>query len=139
MHELKAHLAAEDGKDGLSMDQGRVAEVVETTVGEDLGASLEPDSLAERDTVLGQDLREDAAESAQHSPASVDDLCLAVTLERLGVSGETSGIPAVVTRELTGQVVGGRAIGVRAEPLCAVRAVELDSCAGSDGALQIRT
>ena len=94
-----AYLAAEDGKDGLGMDEVRVAEVVQATVGEDLGAGLEPDTLTEGDAVAGEDLGGDTAEGAEHGPASMDDLELAVTLESLGVSGEASGVPAVVTRE----------------------------------------
>lgn len=43
-------LRDEDGKDGLSVDEGGVAQVVEATFVEDLGASLEPDGLSEVDT-----------------------------------------------------------------------------------------
>ena len=44
---LNAHLDTEDGQDGLGVDQGGVAQVVQAAVSEDLGASLEPHGLAE--------------------------------------------------------------------------------------------
>jgi hypothetical protein len=79
------------------MDEGRVAEVVEATGLEDLGASLEPDSLAKVDTVLGKDLGGDTAKCAKHGPPCVDDLGLTVGLEGLGVRGEASGVLQVKT------------------------------------------
>ena len=45
------------------MDQGAVAQVVQATVLEDLGTGLEPHGLAEVHTVLGQQLRGQAAQS----------------------------------------------------------------------------
>lgn len=90
--ESKTNLCAEDGKDGLSVDEVGVAEVAEASALEDLGAGPEPDSLTELGAVLGQDLRGDAAESAKHGPAGMDDLGLAGRLVGLGVSGETSSV-----------------------------------------------
>ena len=107
------------------------AEVVEATVGEDLGASLEPDGLAELNTgVLGEQLGGEAPEGAEHGPAGVDELGLAVGGEGLGIGGEAGGVPAVVAGELAGQVGGDIALGEGAEPLGAVGAVELDGGAG---------
>ena len=134
------NLAAEDGQDRLGVDEVRVAEVVETTVCEDLGASLEPNSLAEGDTgVLLQDLGEDAAERAEHGPASVDQLGLAVSSESLGVGGETGGIPAVVTGELTGEVGRNIALGEGAKPLCAVGACTESVGASCSGRFMVMT
>jgi hypothetical protein len=39
------YLDSQGGDDGLSVDQGRVAKVVEATLLEDLGTSLEPNGL----------------------------------------------------------------------------------------------
>jgi hypothetical protein len=74
------------------VDEVGVAEVVEASALEDLRASLEPDSLTKLGAVLGQDLGGDAAEGAKHGPPGVDHLSLAVRLEGLGVSGETSSV-----------------------------------------------
>ena len=89
------------------MDQAAVAQVVQATVLEDLGTSLEPHSLAEWHAVLGQQLGRHAAQSAKHGPAGVDDLDLPVLGEGLGISGQTSCVPSVVSGELAGQVGGG--------------------------------
>ena len=43
--------------------------------------------------VLGEQLGGDAAEGAQHGPARVDDLDLAVAREGLGVRGEAGRVP----------------------------------------------
>jgi len=85
--------------------------------------------------VLGpfEELRHDAAERAEHGPAGVDDLDRAVARERLRVGGEARGVPAVVARELAGQV-GGRG-GEGPEEGDAVGAVELGRGAGLDGGL----
>ncbi|RLN33992.1 hypothetical protein C2845_PM03G05550 [Panicum miliaceum] len=115
-------LAGPDGEDALGVDQAGVAEVVEPALAEDLGAGLEPDGLAELDAVAGEQLGEDAAERAEHGPAGVDDLQLAVLGEGLGVSGQPRGVPAVVAGELAGQVARGLA-GEGAEVLDAVGAV----------------
>ena len=71
-------LAGQGGNDGLGVDQGRVAQVVEAVRAEDLSAGLEPDGLAEGDAVLGEQLWGHAAQGTEHGPASVDDLDLAV-------------------------------------------------------------
>ena len=89
------------------MHQVLIAQVVQATVLEDLGTSLEPHGLTEGDAVLGQQLGGDAAQGAQHGPAGMDHLQLAEATEGLGVSGQTSGIPAIVAGELTVQVGGG--------------------------------
>ncbi|CAA7388504.1 unnamed protein product [Spirodela intermedia] len=62
--------------DALSMHQARVSQVVEPALAEDLRAGLEPDGLSELDAVASEQLREDAAEGAEHGPAGVDDLQL---------------------------------------------------------------
>jgi hypothetical protein len=89
------------------VDQALVAQVVQATVLEDLGTGLEPDGLTEGDAVLGQQLGGDAAQSAEHGPAGVDHLDLPVLGEGLGVGGQTSSVPAIVTGELAGQVGRG--------------------------------
>jgi hypothetical protein len=61
---LNTHLACQGCQDGLGVDQGAVAQVVEATLLEDLGTSLEPHSLTEGHAVLGQQLGGDAAQSA---------------------------------------------------------------------------
>jgi hypothetical protein len=58
------HLARQRGEDALRVDEGRVAEVVQAAVLEDLGAGLEPHGLAEGHAVLGQQLGGDAAQGA---------------------------------------------------------------------------
>ena len=77
-----------------------VAEVVEAALLEDLGTGAEPHGLAEGHTVAGEDLGGHAAEGAEHGPAGVDDLQLAVAGEGLGVSRQAGRVPAVVTGEL---------------------------------------
>ena len=59
-------LSGPDGQDALRVHQAGVAQVVQATVAEDLGPGLEPHGLAELDAVVGQQLREDAAEGAEH-------------------------------------------------------------------------
>ena len=51
-------------------------EVLLTVLVEDLGTSLEPYWLLEGDTVLCQQLGEDASQSSKHGPPGVDDLDL---------------------------------------------------------------
>ena len=102
-------LSHEDNKDSdsgnnrLGVDQVGVSKVVEAVLREDSSLDLEPLSISAE--VNGsralQVLGHKAAESTKHSPASVDQLNLTVASESLGVSGETSGIPAVVTGEFT--------------------------------------
>jgi hypothetical protein len=115
-------LARPDGQDALRVHQVRVAEVVETALGEDLRAGLEPNGLAELDAAFGQDLGEHAPERAQHGPPAVDHLQLAVPGEGLRVGGEASGVPPVVAGELAGQI-GRSLLGERAKVLGTVRAI----------------
>ncbi|GIL74276.1 hypothetical protein Vretimale_2021 [Volvox reticuliferus] len=113
------HLEGQSGNDRLGVHQVLVAQVVQAAVSKDLGTSLEPDGLTKRDPrVLGQELRRHAAQSAQHGPAGVDELQLAVALERLWVRGQAGSVPAVVARELASQV--GRDITLR-EGACGKR------------------
>ena len=87
----RSHLAAEDGEDALRVHKAGVAKVVKATRLEDLGAGLEPHSLAKLyATVLGQDLGRHAAKRAKHGPASMDQLELTVLAERLWVRGQAS-------------------------------------------------
>ncbi len=76
--ESSANLGEDDGNDGLGVDEGGVAEVVEAAGGEDLRAGLPPDGLAKGDAVLGEQLWGHAAQGAEHGPPSVDDLDLTV-------------------------------------------------------------
>jgi hypothetical protein len=115
-------LACPDGQDALRVHQVRVAQVVQSALREDLRAGLEPHGLAERDAVLGQDLREHAAQGAEHGPPAVDHLQLAVPGEGLRVGGEASGVPPVVAGELAGQVRWSL-LGERAKVLGTVRAI----------------
>jgi len=118
----KDNLRPKDGKDALGVDEAGVAKVVKASRGEDLRASLEPDRLTELNTVSCKELGGDTPKGSKHSPPSVDQLQLAVLGEGLGVCGQTSRVPAVVTSELTGQVAGGLT-GEWSQPLEAVRAV----------------
>jgi hypothetical protein len=93
------------------VDQAGVAQVVQAAVLEDGGAGLEPHAASgEVGVGLGDELRGDAAQGAEHGPAGVDDLELAVAGEGGGVGGQAGGVPAVVTGELAGQVRGGTAV-----------------------------
>ena len=73
-----ADLAGQGGDDGLGVDQRGVAQVVEAVRAEDLSAGLEPHGLAKGDAVLGEQLGQHAAQSAEHGPAGVDHLDLTV-------------------------------------------------------------
>jgi hypothetical protein len=55
-------------------------------------------------TVGHKDLGGEAAHRSEHGPAAVHELDLAVASEGLRVCGETGGVPAVVTWELSLQV-----------------------------------
>ena len=58
-------------------------------------------------------------QGTEHGPPSVDELDLTVAGECLGVSGQTSCVPAIVTGELAVQVVGGAGEGAQElSPLC---------------------
>ena len=65
------NLEAKDSEDGLSVDEARVSEVVESSLLEDQSSSLEPWHAVG----LLEKLRDDASQSSQHSPSSVDKLC----------------------------------------------------------------
>ena len=70
-------------------NQHLLTQVVEATLAEDLGTSLEPDGL--RGSGLVQ-LRDEDSQGTEKGPAGMDDLHLTVPLEGLGISGQTSGI-----------------------------------------------
>ena len=72
------HLAGQDGDDGLGVDEGGVAQVVQAAGGKDLRTGLPPDGLAEGHAVLGKQLRGQAAQGSEHGPPRVDHLDLAV-------------------------------------------------------------
>ena len=71
------HLADDDGHNGLRVHQLGVAQEVQAVIAEDVGAGLEPGQA-----VVAADLRADAAQRAQHGPAGVDQLRLAVACRR---------------------------------------------------------
>ena len=109
---VPTHLDGEGGDDVLGVDQSGAAQVVEASLGEDLGTSLEPDGLGNLDAVGGEHLGQHNAQGSEQGPAGVDHLQLAVLGEGLGVGREADGIPAVVTGELSRQVRGsGRGEG----------------------------
>ncbi|KAG5613838.1 hypothetical protein H5410_013662 [Solanum commersonii] len=60
------------------MDQTRVAQVVKSTLAENLGSSLEPYSFTELDTVTSQELRENTTKSSKHGPSAMNHLQLTV-------------------------------------------------------------
>ena len=106
--------------DGVGVDQTIESEVLDTLIGEDLLSGLEPGHVAG----VGAPLRHQASDGAKHGPTGVDELELTVLGKRLRVGRESSGIPAVVSRELTGQV--GDLRGERSQVLGAVGSVPLD-------------
>ena len=174
-------LDGDGGDDVLGVDQTLVAQVVQTSLGKDLGAGLqggtrwlvraidgaaeghnlryisshvtrelcgpnhaaaasrhksthsylEPNAIISKLVLLSVDeLGDDAAQSTQHGPTSVDHLDLAVTLEGLGIGGQTSSVPSVVSGELTLQVRGGGVLREGAQELGTVGSVELDGGLG---------
>nr|GME07781.1 chlorophyll A-B binding protein of LHCII type 1 [Ipomoea batatas] len=96
------NLASPDGQDALSVDQAWVAQVVKTSLAEDLSSGLEPHRLAELHAVAGQQLRENASKGSKHRPSGVDHLQMTVLGEGLWVSREASSVPSVVAGELSG-------------------------------------
>ncbi|KAK2993397.1 hypothetical protein RJ640_012638 [Escallonia rubra] len=78
--------------------------VVESALAEDLGSNLEPHRLTELDAVVGQKLREDTPESSEHCPPGMDHLKLAVLGKSFWVIRKPSSVPAVVTKEFTGEI-----------------------------------
>ena len=107
------------------MHQAGAAKVVQTALREDMSTSLEPHRLIDLHTsVLGQQLRGQAAQSAQHSPTSVGQLGLMVRGGKGGrVSSQTGSVPTVVTRVLTSEAVRGGGIRDWALPLMALWAI----------------
>ena len=113
------NLAGGGGDDGLGVDQGRVSEVVESVISEDRGSGLEPDGRVAEvgNSVVLEQLRDEASQGSEHGPTGVDDLELPVLGKGLRIGRESSGIPAVVTRELSVQVGRAVSLGERSEPL----------------------
>ena len=116
------NLDGNSGHDRLGVDQRGVAEVVEAIIGEDGGTGLEPDGGITEigGTVVLEELGGQATQGTQHGPAGVDDLDFAVLGESLGVSGETGGVPAVVSGVFTLEVRGDVALREGAKELGAV-------------------
>ena len=70
-------------------------------------------------TLEGILLAVELTQGTEHGPPSMDELDLAVAGEGLGVSGQTSCVPAIVTGELAIQVVRGAGEGAqKLGPLC---------------------
>ena len=107
LHHACAHLAGHGCDNVLGVNESGAAQVVEAVGGKDLGSSLKPDGLRDLDARVSQELRHDAAQGAEHGPAGVDHLSGAVAAKGLWVSREAGCVPAVISGELTGQVVGG--------------------------------
>jgi len=98
-----------DGRDDrLRVHETRVAKIVQPAFLEDGASGLEPDGrvLGEGHALPGEQLGRDAAERAEHGPAGVDDLDLAVAGKGFGVGREAGGVPAVISRVLTVEVRG---------------------------------
>ena len=95
--------------DGVSVDDTGDSKVLDALIREDLGTSVEPLDV----TSVGGPLGDNAAEGTKHSPASVDQFNLTVLGESLGISRETSGIPAVVTGVFTSEVGNVRGEGAK--------------------------
>ncbi|KAK2995643.1 hypothetical protein RJ640_013600 [Escallonia rubra] len=79
-------LGSPDGKDALGVHEVGVAEIVQAAFRKDLGSSLEPNCLAELDTILRKELGEDTAQCTEHGPPAVDHLELTVLGKGLWVS-----------------------------------------------------
>ena len=127
--EKKRKLAGHDSEVGLGVHQVGAAKVVRTALREDMSTRLEPHRLINLHTsVLGQQLRVQAAPSAQHSPTCVDQLGLTVCGEGGRASSQTGSVPTVVTRVLTSEVARGGGIREWAQPLVALRAIPRSGC-----------
>ncbi|KAG6544357.1 hypothetical protein Mapa_014191 [Marchantia paleacea] len=96
-------LAGPDRQNALGVDEARVAQVVQTSLGEDLRSSLEPHCLSELHSVLRQQLG------------------------GLWISRQSSGVPTVVTGELTGKV-GRGCTGERSQVFGSVLTSERTRC-----------
>jgi hypothetical protein len=114
------NLHDESSHNGVGVHQTIETEVLDTLVVEDLCSSLEPGNVSG----VGGPFWHNAAKGTKHGPAGVDQLDLAVAGKGLGVGGETGGIPAVVTRELTLEV--GHVGGEGAKELGAVGTIPAD-------------
>lgn len=82
-----------------------------------------------RKNKVDNELIADKAGSCQHTG-------LPVLGKGLRVSGQTSGVPSVVSWEFTGQVRWASSLAEWAEPLDAVWAIEFDSLGDLSGGLQ---
>ncbi|KAK2985766.1 hypothetical protein RJ640_025774 [Escallonia rubra] len=67
-------LGGPNGQDALCVDQTWVSQVIKATLAENLSSGLEPHSLAELDTIAGQQLGEDASKGSKHGPSGVNHL-----------------------------------------------------------------
>ena len=94
------NLNDEGSDNAVGVHEAGETEVVNAFLSEDLGTSVEPGNVSS----VGGPLGHEAAEGTEHSPASMDDLDLAVPGKSLGVSGETGSVPAVVSGVLTLEV-----------------------------------
>ena len=73
------YLGGQGGDDGLCVNEGGVAQVVQAVRAEDGSSRLEPDWLLELDAaVASEQLWGHAAEGSEHGPPSVDQLELTV-------------------------------------------------------------
>jgi len=95
--------------DRMSVDNTGDSKVLDALIRENLGTSVEPLDV----TSIGQRLGDNAAESTKHGPASVDQFNLTVLGKSLGISRETSGIPAVITGIFTSKVGNLRGKGTK--------------------------
>jgi len=123
----KKNLCSSDSNDGLSMDKLRRTEVVDALIVQNKSSSLEPNWFFKLNpVVVGKDLREDASKSTKHSPASVENLSLAIVCESSRVSRKAKSIPSVVSRVLSGEIIRNTGQeGIR-KPLWSVWAVPLN-------------
>uniref|UniRef100_A0A3Q7F276 Uncharacterized protein n=1 Tax=Solanum lycopersicum TaxID=4081 RepID=A0A3Q7F276_SOLLC len=92
------NLASPNGQDALCMNQAWVAQVVKSTLAEDLGSGLEPHSLTKLYTVAGQELRKDTSKSTKHSPSTVDHLEFTVLGKGLRLGDSPENGPKYLTR-----------------------------------------
>ena len=113
------NLDSDSSHDGLSMNKGGVAEVVQAIIREDGGTGLEPDGgITEISNAVSlEELGGDDAEGTEESPASVDDLNFTETSKGLGVSGQAGSVPAVVSGVFALQVAGDIALREGAQEL----------------------
>ena len=102
------NLEAQNSQNALGMDQVGVPEVVQSTLGEDLGSGLEPDGLFEVNFhPFFEHFGGYAPECTEHCPSAVDHFKGPVTSKSLGVGREPSSVPAIVAGKFTGEVGWG--------------------------------